>query len=282
MQTHLALLLGLAALLVSCKGDEPDVKTIYFPDSDQVKQRIEYKNGRKNGVFEEFYRSGRLKARQHYVNDSLNDTTVIYHPNGHLKSLHVYRNKIRSGTWRDYNKEGKLYSEMSFENGLLNGPCCRYTYRTARLQYKSVYLKGQLHGIEETYHPNGQLKSRGRFELGLPVGEVEEWEDNGQKINTDFDIHVQEKDESLLANRLRYIVRLENPRPDDEVVQLMRVDNLQSGVPLKKEGDTFVLDIDVNKGNFVMEKITFAAFRKTRFGHTVIRKTTVNASTNNF
>ena len=65
---------------VAC-GDETksETKTIYYPGEKQIKQQIEYKKGKKNGLFIDYFRNGIVKAKQHYLNDTLDDSTILYH-----------------------------------------------------------------------------------------------------------------------------------------------------------------------------------------------------------
>lgn len=269
--------------LAACDPDEDGLRTTYFAGSKQVKQTVEYKNGRKNGYLKEYYPDGTLKAIQYFVNDTLDDTTRIYHRNGRLKTIRTYKNKRRHGVWRDYNPDGGVYAETSLADGLLHGTSRRYSYRSLKLQTRVDYETGSKHGLEERYYDNGQIQSRVTYRFGNTVGEPEEWDSNGKPLVHDFEIYVTEKDETLLNNRLLVYVRLENPQPGDQVFQLMRADNLGSGFALKQAKDgSFVLEMPVNKGSFVMEEITLMACRITPFRNTVMRKKNYKVVSNNF
>ncbi|MBL7931439.1 MAG: hypothetical protein JNL60_06040 [Bacteroidia bacterium] len=128
---HLLIFLILSACF-SCAPDsgfKDEEKIIYYPGTEIVKQSVQYKNGKKNGYFKEYFRNGSLKASQVYLNDTLNDTTLIYYENKRLKTFHTYKNKLKHGCWRDYNKEGKLISELFFKDGMLDSVCSTYGYR---------------------------------------------------------------------------------------------------------------------------------------------------------
>jgi antitoxin component YwqK of YwqJK toxin-antitoxin module len=278
----------LLALIFSCgsKREELEgVKTVYFPGTELVKQSVEYKDGKKNGYFTEYYRKGNLKARQFYINDTLDDTTVIYYPNGQLQTLHVYKNKLRHGCWSEYNKEGRLYSEMFFKEGLLDSTCSKYSYKSVRLLTRVRYLKGTKHGTEEQYYVSGKPKSRQHYFKGQLCKGTEEWYESGKKINHDFKIYVQENNATMLENAITYKIRLQDPDPGDQVYKLFEPPkgDVMSGLSqLTKEGDAFVYKIIVPKGGFVMEQVIIAAYRKTAMGNTVIKTQAFNVASNNF
>lgn len=287
--TILSICCMLAVIFTQCQNSEDHpsdgIKTVHFPKSDVVKQTVEYKNGKKNGWLKEYYRNGVLKASQYYVNRTLDDTTRIYHTDGKLQIIRTYKNKLKHGCWRDYNKSGGLYSEVFFKNGFLDSVCSKYSYRSLHLLTRVNYKEGTKNGAEEKFYPDGKPQSKVYYDMGNLCKGGEEWYQNGEKINNDFKIYVSENDDVLLKNTLSYIVTLENPKPDDQVYQVVRPDSGNSVgavFPLKKKDGRFMLEINVPPGGFVMEKITIAAYRKTPFKNTYIKTQSFNAASNNF
>jgi antitoxin component YwqK of YwqJK toxin-antitoxin module len=281
-------LLILVVFIAACNPEdsfENGEKTFYFPGTNTIKKQIHYKNGKKNGLMQEFYQDGKLKARQFFVNDSLDDTTVVYHPNGKLKLIHTYKNRLKHGFWRDYNKEGKLYSELCFKNGKLDGTCSEYSYRSVKLQARINYHDGAKHGVQEHYYPSGKIKSREYFFMGQICKGTEEWFENGNKINNDFNILIREQDAALLENTLIYKIRIEGMGPEDRIYRVLRPgsgNRVGDCYSLPKEGDAFICKFNIPKGSFVMEEVTVAAYKKTAMGNTVIKTRTFNAASNNF
>jgi antitoxin component YwqK of YwqJK toxin-antitoxin module len=283
--TIIVLVFLLYACSYSTDSESESLKIIYYPGTDQVKQSVQYKKGRRNGYFKEFFPDGKLKARQFFVNDTLNDTTVIYYPGGKLKTMHIYKNKLRDGKWVDYNKEGKLISELFFKEDMLDSTCRNYSYRNGRLIASIHYKKGVKHGAEEHFYLSGKLKSKQYYTNGRICRGTEEWYESGKKVNNDFKIAVTEHDAVLLENTLTYKVRLSDLGPEDEVYRVLipgRGSDVGDIYPLTREGDTFVYRYTVSKGGFVMEEITLAVFRKTAMGNTVIKTASFNVAANNF
>lgn len=275
-------------ILPACSGEfdgKNGLKTVYFSNSKKIQQTIEYKNGLRNGLYKEFFKNGNLKVVHHYVNDTLHDTSLTYHENGKLAQVQILNMGRKQGCWKKYNKEGNLYSEICLKDGRLDGPSTVYTYRSGKVLKRVNYKDGAMHGKQETFYNNGKPESISFFNMDNPCLGTEEWDERGNKIKNDFSIQIEEQNKVLMENNLRFLVRLENPRPEDMVYQMSPNDTGYIVTPLYKllQTDNYhVLNIHVNKGGFVMEKIRVAAFRKTNKGNTLIKTATLIASANNY
>lgn len=279
---------GLLILIYSCGSDkiENGTKTVYFEGTEKVKQIINYANGYKNGEAKEFYPDGTLKAKQFYANDTLTDTSYMYHPNGKLKSIQVIKNKKANGRWLDFNKEEKVYKEVFFKDGLKDSVWSEYTYRTGKLLTRISYKEGLKHGYEEQYYSNGNPRFKVLYINNNQLNDLHEYYENGKEINNDFKIHVSENNDVLLKNTLSYIVKLEGGRPTDKVYEELSQPNDPRDVggltPLKETNGVHVLNFEIPKGGFIMKKVTLVAMRKTDFGNIFLKRTSFNASSNNF
>lgn len=291
MKTKFYVLVIYQLFLVICfscnNSDTPGdgVKTFHFPNSDDVEQTVEYKNGRKNGYLKEYYRDGTLKARQFYVNDTLDDSTLFFHSNGRLKFIQVFKNKLKTGCWRQYNKSGVMYSEMYFKNDLVDSTCSEYTYQTHQLISRVNFKSGTKDGADEQFYKNGRLKSREIYDRGKICKGTEEWLENGDKIDNDFKITITESDKVFLENTLVYKIELSNPNPDDRVYKVINPDSgnkIGDLAFLEKKGNVFILELIIPKGGFLMETIEIAAFKKTNFGNTFVKTKAFKVASNNF
>lgn len=274
--------------LFSCsnKFDGKDgIKEVYFPNSEIIKQIVEYKNGKKNGELKEFYRNTKLKVKQYYRNDSLCDSAFFYHENGNIKYVQYLKNSKREGAWRKFNEQGQLYEEINFKDDEREGFTTKYTYRTGRLLQKTNYKDNMKEGGEEIYYNNGKPKSKTFYHYDRACVGTEEWYENGEKVNNEFKITIREQNRLLLENRLLYFIKLENPKPGDEVFVIAEKDpeNYATKIyPLTKIKDEYLLEYKINLGGFVMETVKIAAFRKTNMNNTVIKTKSIIVSDNNF
>jgi antitoxin component YwqK of YwqJK toxin-antitoxin module len=285
LSKYIVILFTLAGFSCSDDGLTDGVKLVHFPNSEIVKQYVEMKNGKKNGVLKEYYRNGHLKALQHYYNDTLTDTSFFYHENGNIGSYQILKKNRRVGCWKKFNKEGRRYWEACFKDDLLDGPAYEYSYRNLRIIKIMNFKKNRKDGKQEFFYPNGKPQSVSYYKDGSACPGTEEWNDKGKRIDHNFKINIFEKNEVLLKNTLSYIITLENPQKDDEVYIVSESNSGTNLIPerkLIKTGNAFVMEINLPKGSFVMKEIHLAAYRKTSMGNTVIKRTVVRASANSF
>ena len=275
-------------LLHSCSSDfdgKNGVKTTHYEGTNKIYQTVEYKGGLKNGAYKEYQKNGKLKAVYHYVRDTLHDTTLIYHENGKLAAIQIMKMGEKDGCWKKYNKEGNLYSEICLKDGRLEGPSTIFTYRSGRILKRVNYKDGDVHGKQETFYNTGKPESISFYHFGNPCLGTQEWDERGKEIRNDFKIQVEEQNKVLMESSLRFLIRLDRLQEDDEVYQMRDTDTGRIVTPLAKIPrieNYFLLDMHVPPGGFVMETIKIAAFRKTNKGNTMIKKTSIIASANNY
>jgi|GEM_PF-1669022 len=265
-------------------GDE-NLKIIYYPDSEVIKQSVEYKNKKKNGLFRAYYRNGNPKAVQHYKNDTLTDTSCFYHENGKLASYQIFDRGIKTGRWRKFNKDGREYWNAGFKHGSLDGLAEEYSYKSIKLMCRKNYENGRESGKQEYFHTDGKPKSVVYFIDGYAAMGTREWTPSGNEINNDFKITVAEKNEVLLQGKLFFYISLQGLQAGDEVYEISPRDTGNKISTLRhliKEGGHYVIEYYIPKGGFIMEEVHLAAYRKTGYGNIFIKKTKFMASANNF
>ena len=274
-------------IITSCNsilGDD-DLKIVYYPDSEVIKQSVEFKDGKKDGLFQTFYRNGSRQAIQHYRRDTITDTSFFFHENGKLSAYQIFDKGKMSGCWKKFNKEGKEYWNACFQDGKLHGPAEEYSYKTLKLLCKKNYNHGREEGKQEFFYPNGKLQSVVYFSKGYTTLGTEEWTNKGEKIDNDFKISITEKNEVLLNNMLSFYITLENPQSTDEVYQVAAEETgngLVTLMHLIPSGNQYNMQFEIPKGGFIMKEIHLAVYRKTAMGNTYIKKTKFIASANNF
>ncbi len=69
--------------------------------------RIHYKEGKKDGLEESFYRNGRLHFRINYKNGQEDGLAEYFHTNGQLKSRATYKDGKEEGLSEHFDKSGQ-------------------------------------------------------------------------------------------------------------------------------------------------------------------------------
>ncbi|MDC1064416.1 hypothetical protein OAP98_00235 [Flavobacteriaceae bacterium] len=129
----------------------------YFDDEKtQLKERIDYKEGLKDGLSEEYNKNGQLEESVTYKEgEEEEEVKYTYHVNGQLFSKGTYKDGNLDGLYEEYYVNGQLFS-------------------------KGTYKDGKEDGQWESYHENGQLRSRGTFKDGNEDGQWEYYDENGK------------------------------------------------------------------------------------------------------
>lgn len=85
-----------------------------LPDASKGIMEVEFKNGKREGLFKRYYLSGALLAEANYKNDKLEGLTKIYYESGKLKEEGNYKDNKLVGLWKYYDESGALKAETMF------------------------------------------------------------------------------------------------------------------------------------------------------------------------
>lgn len=123
------------------KGEmEPYTGTCYilFRDSETVKHKFTYVNGRLKGKAVSYYNNGNIKCQGNYSNnnmvdkwefrneqgnkiyvvnfrnDSMNGEFISYYLNGNIKEKGSYLNNSKNGDWIYYDQNGQMLRKESY------------------------------------------------------------------------------------------------------------------------------------------------------------------------
>ena len=129
-----------------------------------------YRDGQLEGRFEYFYPSGVLRARGTYDNDELDGPSESYYENGQLQEKSTYVADERDGPYEGYHENGQLREKSNFTAGELDGPSESY-YENGQLNLRFTNRADERHGPYERYESDGQLGAKGTYDMGLFCGE---------------------------------------------------------------------------------------------------------------
>lgn len=183
---------------------EGNITQSYVMDQGNVREKggIVDNSGLKQGKWEEYYKSGQLRAKGKYVDGVKTGEWIYYFRNGEIEQRGKYNEEGKAeGTWRWYYPDGQLRKEEELKNGVSDGMYKEYTYE-GELWAKGKYEDGKKEGSwivshrgykevgkyqngvrqgEWKHYKNGELVYKGRFEDGLPDGKHVSYWYNGNK-----------------------------------------------------------------------------------------------------
>ena len=155
-----------------------------------------------NGLYEEYYESGKLALRGYYKDGKPNGLFELWNKNGQLTHRGNYKDDKREGLYERWHDNGELASRANYKNGKLDGlsegwyengqPWYRINYKDDKREglYESWQWNGQLaeraicknnklDGLREEWYYNGQLLERANYKNGKKDGLYEEWDEDG-------------------------------------------------------------------------------------------------------
>jgi len=148
----------------------------------QLKSRGNYKNGKWDGPFERYYDNGQLIEKGTLKDGALVGPHEYFWPSGRVK----VRGNYADGPLEDYYANGQLKSRRNYKDGKWDGPFERY-YDNGQLMEKGTlkydgiwwWKSGHLDGPYEEYWPDGRARVRGTWKDGEQCGE---WLEEGETV----------------------------------------------------------------------------------------------------
>lgn len=171
---------GKLAFKGAFKNGEPSGVHRYYDENGEVDSSVVYDDGvvlyigiiddegRKQGYWQEFYRSGELKAEGYYKNNKKVKEWKYYFRNGSIEQRGSYITGLPEGTWKWYYPDGMLRLEEEYVFGVAEGMSTEYS-DTGSVIAQGEYLSGMKEGQWE-YVLNDH-RERGSYFEGLRNGE---------------------------------------------------------------------------------------------------------------
>jgi|TARA_B110000261_G_scaffold163793_1_gene210837 antitoxin component YwqK of YwqJK toxin-antitoxin module len=179
----------------------------YFEDSASIAFTGHYKNGKPNGLFQYYFKNGKVRHTCVYKDGIENGPFTYWDKGGAISMIGQKVNDKNEGVWYDWWSNGNIRKYYIWENGIQNG-IDKYFNSNGTLDRIGKYSNGYQIGEWRFYYKNGQLKKLQFFvdslspkelkviskyentiaTLYFPVGTWKEWDEKGNLISeTNFD-----------------------------------------------------------------------------------------------
>lgn len=158
----------------------------------RLSEKIEYKNGQKNGYHTKYFYpenflddSGIVISKELYLNDKKQGKSYFYHKNGKLKETVEYKNGLKDGKQIIYDEKEMIIEINEFikatntdreiinryGDGRKKEGIWREYYENGNIKKEEEYKDGELNGRFWEYDENGNAILRMRYESGKIVSE---------------------------------------------------------------------------------------------------------------
>ncbi|MGB0806665.1 MAG: hypothetical protein ACPGRC_08240 [Salibacteraceae bacterium] len=137
-------------------------------------------DGERHGDWVFFHYNGLKSGHETYVEGDVSGIDSAFYLNGILKSTTPYLKGQPHGIETSYYSTGIKSNEVSYTNGKLNGPA-KYYSKIGTISYDLTYQEEEIHGDFKQYYDNGQVLEAVQFEKGNRIGKSVKYHKNGEK-----------------------------------------------------------------------------------------------------
>lgn len=138
----------------------------------------EFKNGLKEGEWKYAYYTGDTEKISHYKDDKLDGEYKYFYDNGQVNVEGRYAEGMKTGQWTWYTNSGSRDMQGDFKAGEQNGDWT-YWYPTGETAYYAHYDMGKKTGQWTYLYKNGQKFKEGTFGNDVKNGNWKTWYENG-------------------------------------------------------------------------------------------------------
>lgn len=142
----------------------------------------EYKKGKKNGEWVEYYKSGKLKSKIKYIDGIITGPRLYYYKSGMVHKEVWYRNGMKNGKSQEYFMDGKPKEIVWYKNDKKDGQSNLY-YPHGKKKAIGKYQSGKKNGRWKLYNPEGYLEAVGKYADNIKVGKWVFYDNTRRKID---------------------------------------------------------------------------------------------------
>lgn len=152
------------------------------PNTDLPHFIIQYKDGKKDGLYMEFDKQANIIKKIDYKNDMIDGQSCVWYKGGRLSCKQEYKEGKQDGRSIICYDNGFLQEESDYKDGKRHGTTIWYSYADKMQGNKAVmytYQNGLFEGLQETYYDDGKVKSQKMFSNNVANGAAIEFYEDG-------------------------------------------------------------------------------------------------------
>ncbi len=139
-------------------GREGDWQFFFF--SGKLKATEHYQNGKLEGRQKYYFENGNFSSEENYLNGQLEGTIRGYNWAGNLTLISNYKLGKKNGEERRFYSNGNLRGVYNYVNDILSGNSTEY-YKSGHIRATEQYINGKEDGPYKSYHENGMIATEG-------------------------------------------------------------------------------------------------------------------------
>lgn len=159
------------------------IRNYYDEEKTKLKEEYFEMNGKKEGTYKGYDKSGCLAVQTNYVAGQRDGQSRRYYPPTHsniMMEIMNYKNGAMNGEAKFYNEKGQLVRIANYINNKFTGDLLEYYHHNGQLHVHSTYsAAGKLNGPVKYYYDNGQLMKVCNYVNDFADGEYRFYYPNG-------------------------------------------------------------------------------------------------------
>lgn len=164
-------------------SDEVEEQSIY--PSGKIKAEWISVEGKKEGVYKEYFENGNLSKEYIFVQDKQEGRQLRYFNNGNIKEEMDMRKGRKQGEQKIFYESGELHKVITYKNNRRDGGALVYR-KTGLLQRESNYKNGRLSGVRKDFWLNGQISTLAKYQNGKLHGEFKTFSPEGKLLKVSY------------------------------------------------------------------------------------------------
>lgn len=165
-------------LIENYKNGLKEGELIYYYSTGNIGSRISYSNNLRNGISQNWYRSGKLMDSVFCKNDLEQGKAFHYSKDGNIETITEYKDGLKHGIKLSYYKNGKVHERINFQNGKHYGKYERFYSSGIKAQILNLENRS-FEGTQTNFYENGELEKVIEFKNGKEHGECRYYDING-------------------------------------------------------------------------------------------------------
>ncbi|MBQ9213926.1 MAG: toxin-antitoxin system YwqK family antitoxin [Bacteroidales bacterium] len=156
-------------------------KWIYYYDTLHTLKYSEgmYVDGKKQGIWVEYYRNKNVKSEITYVNNIPSGFACLYYDNGNPSEQGTWNSYGWVGEYKLFYRNGKVARILNYDENTLRTGVQKYYSQSGKLTMSGYWENGRAEGFVREYYDNGTLRSESHWAYGKINGVVKEYYEGG-------------------------------------------------------------------------------------------------------
>ncbi len=157
---------GKMTLVENYKNGLAHGQTIYYGQFSEIPlSETEFVNGKKTGLFRQYYDNGKIQEESYFKEDLKNGFSKWYNKNGRMIATYQYVNGNFDGVQKTYYENDTVSSVYYFKDNKLSGDSKEY-YRNGKVKVAGKYIMGEKDGAWIEYDELGKTQKVTKFKNG--------------------------------------------------------------------------------------------------------------------